>query len=507
MAKSLFKAVMLVAIFSIITRVLGFIFRIYLSRELGAEMLGVYHIASSIFIVLVLLVSSGIPLSVSKHTARNLVQNNKKSINGFVSSALIFGAILSVIICVFIFVFKDYVSKIFTDKRCLDVLLILLPAVLFSAIYSSLRGYLWGRQDYFSMGLSELIEQVIRILVFILFAEVFVVTLSGAIIAAISLVVACFFSMLYIVILYFKKGGKLKSSKGHFKNLIKSSVPITGVRTASSLIQPLIAVLFPAMLVVGGTTNEVAVSIYGVVMGMTFPLLFLPSTLIGSLSFTLIPELSKAQEENQNKLVEERIKSGIVFAILTSSIIIPIYVGLGVPICEFLFDNTLSGEFLKYAAIIMLPMGLSNITSSILNSFNLEVKSFINNILGGFFLVLNVVCLSPFLGAYALILGFLICMLTTTILNIIMIKKHKKISLKITKPIILSLLFCVPSSLFAVYSFNVFCFIFPTFVCLGLSSFVSILCFVLLLHIFKVCNISFVFLRFKKMLKISKKKA
>ena len=506
MAKSLFRAVALVAIFAIITRVLGFLFRIYLSRKLGAELLGVYQIASSVFMVLVLLVASGLPLTVSKKTARCFVKKDDKTAHKIVSGALAIGIFVSLIIF-FVFIFGgNYISQIFADRNCMTVLLFLLPAVLFSAIYSSLKGYLWGMQDYFFMGLSELIEQIARIVSFVLLAQFFCSVLGGANVAALSLTIACFVSMLFIIIVYHKKGGRLSNPKGQTKSIMKSSSPITGVRTASSLIQPIIAILFPLMLSLAGTDKSTAVSLYGIIMGMTFPLLFLPSTLIGSLSFALIPELAKAQEQNQKFLMEERIKSSVLFAIIISFLVIPVYVGLGVPICEFLFNNTLSGEFLKCASIIMLPMGLSNVSSSILNSLNLEVKSFVNNIIGGILLVLCVVCFSGLLGAYALIVGFCLCMLSTSFLNILMIKKHTKIKFNMFKPLILCTLFSIPVSMISNYLFKVFSIIFPSVISLAFSALFSVGLFLLLLSFFKVCDITFLFAKVKNVMKYSKKK-
>ena len=68
----LVKAVALITIFSILTRILGFVFRIYLSWEMGAEMLGIYQVALSIIGVLMMLVSSGLPLTLSKFTVLQL---------------------------------------------------------------------------------------------------------------------------------------------------------------------------------------------------------------------------------------------------------------------------------------------------------------------------------------------------------------------------------------------------------------------------------------------------
>ena len=72
--KSLFKTVALLTIFSIITRIAGFLFKIYLSRAIGAESLGLYQIAFSVFIVLLTVVSSGLPLTISKLSAKYKIQ-------------------------------------------------------------------------------------------------------------------------------------------------------------------------------------------------------------------------------------------------------------------------------------------------------------------------------------------------------------------------------------------------------------------------------------------------
>ena len=81
--KSIFKAVAIVTIFSIITRLLGFFFRIFLSRKLGAEGLGLYQISTSILGVFMTLISSGLPLTTAKlvskyETSNEIVKKNKE---------------------------------------------------------------------------------------------------------------------------------------------------------------------------------------------------------------------------------------------------------------------------------------------------------------------------------------------------------------------------------------------------------------------------------------------
>ena len=501
MAKSLFKAVLIVAGFSIITRFLGFIFRVYLGRELGAELLGVYQVATSVFMVLLVLVSSGLPLAVSKLTAKQTVVGTRNNEHSIATSALLIGLVISVIICLLVIIGQNAISHIFTDDRCMMILLTLLPAVIASAVYSAFRGSLWGRKDYFSVSFTELFEQILRIAFFVIIINLAYDTVDKSVIAGWSLSVACIGSAVLATIIYFKKGGRLSNPKGQFKYIMQSSIPITGVRAATSLIQPLIAVLFPAMLVLNGVSNENALALFGIIMGMTFPLLFLPSTLVGALSFTLIPELSSSIAGKQYDVVKTRVKSSLSFAIIVSAMFIPFYLGMGEWIGEFLFDNSLSGVFLSKASWIMIPLGLSNITSSVLNAFNLEMRSFINNVLGGIVLILFVVGLTGVMQSDALIYGFGLCMITTTVLNLIMIKKRTKFSLGLVKPTVLSLIFIVPCALLGKWFYPLLNFIFPSFVSLCLGAVICTGSFVVLCIIFNLIDFVWVFSKFPKMQK------
>ena len=463
---------------------------------MGAELLGVYQVAFSVFMVLIVVVSSGLPLTVSKLTAKYKTEKNREGQFGVVSSALVLGFGVACMLCLIIIIFQNSISNMFTDNRTMPILLTLLPAVIFSAVYSSFRGSLWGTRNYFFVSFSEFVEQVARIVAFILLAKCVFTQVSGGVIAGVSMSVACFVSMLLILTIYFADKRKLSCPKGYFKQVFKSAVPITGVRTATSLVQPLIAVLFPLMFVLAGHTNEEAMSLYGVVMGMAFPLLFLPSTIVGAMSFTLIPDLSVSIAKNNSNEVKQKIHSNLFFASLISVMFIPFFVGAGPQICEFLYNNSVAGVYLSKSAIVMLPLGLSNITSSILNTFNLEAKSFINNIVGGIVLILCVVGLSGILSVDALVLGFMLCMSITTIMNLIMIKRYTHFKLSFLKSLVLMLVFIVPSAILCKFLCEFLIGYVGLFVSVVLSGILSILSFLLLCWGFGILEVVSVFCKF-----------
>ena len=160
--KSLFKAVAIVSIFSIITRLLGFFFRIFLSRKLGAEGLGLFQMATSVLGIFMTLISSGLPLTTAKLVSKYEVNNELKRRNQVVTSALIIALVVAVLCSTIILILKRVWGVILTDNRAVELLIILIPSIIFSAVYAIFRGALWGQNDYFSCGLTELIEQIVR---------------------------------------------------------------------------------------------------------------------------------------------------------------------------------------------------------------------------------------------------------------------------------------------------------------------------------------------------------
>ena len=488
--KSLFKTVALITMFSVITRVVGFLFRIFLSREVGAEALGIYQVAFSVFMVLMTIIASGLPLIISRMGSSFSISKDSKKENSLVSTALLFAFLLSVILCIVVLLFRGVFASLFTDERCLQILIIMLPSLIFSAIYSVFRGAMWGKDNYFALCASDLYEQIVRILLCVILLANSIDVMEKAFNVAWSLNIACFLSMLLVIILYFFYGGKLgKPSKKIFKPLLKQSTPITGIRVAGSFIQPLVAVILPAKLISIGYTSSQAMSLYGIAVGMTLPLLFVPTTIIGSLSTALIPDMSKAVAQNDKEHIENRIRSSVLFSLIISALFIPAYLAMGELAGIFLYDNVMSGTLLQAASFVLLPLGLTNITSSLLNSLGYEVKSFKNFVLGTIVMFLAIWFLSPVLGINAFIWGLGGSYLVTGLLNLIMLKKKTAVKLKLTKTIITLILIILPSAALCGFVVGICNYFLPLFFTLCFGGGVSVVSFVLLAAVFGIIDI------------------
>ena len=496
--KSLLKTVFVITGFAVITRILGFIFRIYLSRMLGPEALGLYQVSLSVFMVLLTIVTSGLPLVISKLSAKFFLKKDSNSEGKLISASLIIVLVSSFILVCFVLIFKNLFSFLFTDDRCYPILIVMLPAVLFSGIYNVFRGAMWGHSNYFGYCITELFEQIVRITICVFMLSLGIGSLSPSISAGLSLSIACCFSMVLAIVLYFIYGGKLKKPDKIYKEVIKSSAPITAVRFLSSLVQPVIALIIPARLIAAGYTSTQAMSIFGVTIGMTLPLLFIPITLVGSISTALIPDISAAVSNQEEKYVNNRVTSSITITIFISLFMIPLFIGAGENIGTFFFGNVMSGVLLGSAAWIVLPMALTNITSSMLNALGMEVKSFINYIIGSVFLFLSIWFLPAVIGIKSLIVGMGLCVSATSILNLIMIKRKLKIKLNIIKPLTLMILFVIPSAAITFFVTNLLTGIIPLFFNLAISCMLGASMFLILCSIFNVVNIRTLFVEAKK---------
>jgi len=426
---------LIIAIFTVCTRAAGFFYRVYLAGLIGPEGIGIYQIALSIFSVLVTITSSGVPSTVSRKSAEFYTLKNNKSADSLVTSAAVFTFLIASAFCLLIFVFNDLFAYIFTDPRCMPVFMMLLPAFLASSIYSSFRGGLWGKKAYVAYSVVELIEELVLITSGVLLTlsvdTIAEKTLSAATAVSISYSVAAILT----VIIYLKRGGKFAKPKGQLAPLIKSAAPITGVRLASNILNSVIALIFPIMLtLLSGLTKSQALSEFGIIAGMTLPLLFLPSTIVGALALVLVPEISQSITLKNNAEVKKRIDGALNFALATALIIIPAFAACGKELGAFLYPKEpRAGIYLQYFSFMMAPMCLSLISTNICNSMGKEYIALRNFFIGAAFFIICTLAFPGILGVYALMLGQTLSLTVSAVLNIICIKKNAAISFKFLK--------------------------------------------------------------------------
>lgn len=489
-----FKAVAFVTIFSVLTRALGFFLRIYLSRVMGAETLGAYQVAMSIFGVLMTLISSGLPLVVSRNVAYFNNQKNLTKTNKNITAGLIICVAISVVVCVILAVCPNILKVFVKSQESVEIILILLPALVASAIYAILRGGLWGKKCFFTISFTEFFEQVVRIILCIILFSV-PIGLSAGQKSALSLTLSCIMSALLVIVLYFAFGGRLTNPKGEFCSILKTSTPITLVRTISAIVGSLVAIIIPLRLTKYGYTQSEALAQFGIIMGMTMPLIMVPNTFTSSIAVALVPEISghtnniKKQQAKDFAGLSNKVTNALKTTIVISCLLMPCFVSMGKPICQVLFSNQQAGQYLIASAIIMLPMGINQICSSILNALGLEIRALIDYAIGSVGLILSIIFLPQYIGTYSVVVGLGLMNILTSALSLSILCKRKLIDLSFFKTIALCLLICGFTTLLGWLVYMVMIKFSGMFISVAVGCIFAFIYTILLLMVFNVANI------------------
>jgi len=441
--KSIAKAVLTITMFTVAERVLGFLFKIYLSREIGAVGMGIFSVAQSFFFVLLTLLTSGVPLVVSKLTAKD-----KAKSGSVCSAALIFELIVALSVCGIVLLFNKPIGALFAESESMTLVIIMLPALVFSGVYSAFRGVLWGEKKFAGVSTVELIEQIARIVACIVLFKLFADKNKAV---ALSTSISCAVSALACALFYFCGKRKLKSPKNSLKPLITTSLPITFSRTASSVNNYIIAIAIPFLLMSSGLNSEQSMYVFGSSVGMALPLLYLPITVVGSLAFAMIPTLSKAYAENDRKSMRSQIENALKFSVIIAAVVLPVYISLGDNLGTFIYNNTDAGTFLKKSSWLLIPLAFENIASSMLNSLDLEKKSLINYLIGAAVMYVISFAFYKHFDMDIFMIAFGVSLIVSATLDVIDIKRRSGIKLSFVKPLLICLACAVPATFFTEY--------------------------------------------------------
>ena len=448
--KDFVKTVATVTVFSVCEKFLGFLYRIYMSHTIGSEGVGLYQVALSTFGFLFTLISSGIPITVSRLMAKYKAQKNQDKVSKIITAGLSVSLSLSVPIALILLIFNGSFAFIFADQRCMKIFLIIAPGLIFTSVYSVIRGVFWGNKDFLPYSIIELLEEICMIIVGVVLINHASSVYDGAIRAGVAVIVSYLFSFIVSTSIFFIRKNKLANPISELKPLLVSSTPVTVMRTVSSLSMSLVSFILPLRLIASGLTHSEAISLFGSAVGQAIPLLFIPTSLIGSFTLVLIPEISENYYNKKSLNLKHDIEKSIKFTLFLTSLFIPVFLVCGKEIGIIVFNSHECGNFLSASAILVVFVGLSSITTSILNSLGAENNVLLFYMISGLLMLACVWFLPKFMGVYSLVIGFLFIYGLTSLLNLRLICKKSQQKPKVLWFLLLSIVFSLPTALIGV---------------------------------------------------------
>lgn len=376
-----------------ISRLIGFFYRIYLSRLFGEEGMGIYQLLSPVLSLSFSLTAAGYQTAISKLVAEQSAREKQPSLRPLILGMSI-SLPLSLLCNAVLFTSADTIAvTLLQEPRTADMLRILSFSVPLSAVHSCINGYFYGIKRAGIPAGSQLLEQLVRVgCVYIVSARYLARGLAPSVsIAVLGLSVGEFFSMMMAVLAMLpyciKKTPPAIFSRGirrvTYGSLLAMALPLTANRIVLNLLQSVESVSIPARLKMYGYDTVTSLSVYGVLTGMAMPFIFFPNALTSSVAVMLLPMISESYALGDMAAVRSSVVRTVKYCALMGGCCMVCFVLFGRWAGGTLFDSPLAGYFITTLGFICPFLYLDTTLSSILQGLGLA----------GHIFVMNVVCL------------------------------------------------------------------------------------------------------------------
>ena len=446
--KSIAKGALILTLAGILTRILGFVYRVYMSNTIGSEGMGLYQLIVPIYMLVWSISSSGISTTISKLTAHENALNKYGNINKLLFHSMIISVSIAFILSITLYYSAEKISIFFLkDTRAILSLKIICFCFPFMAAGSCIRGWFFGLRETLTPAVSQFFEQCIRMLA-IFFLSGMLIPKGIEFAAAAAVIGMCLgeiasFVYVYLSHKHFRKSQKLFSAptiniRTTYMMILTMAIPLTANRITGSFLSTIENILIPQKLQLYGLSQKNAMEIYGELSGMIMPMIMFPSSILTALSTTLLPAISEAAATKNTRRIIITLKKSMSFTSIIGIGTCGLFITYSNELCELIYNRFELGNLLFLLGIACPFMYLQVTFSGILNGLGEQVFIFKTSILSSGINIFFIYFLIPKYGIYAFISGWFTSLIIVSFIYIHKIIKKTglipKISLLLIKP-------------------------------------------------------------------------
>lgn len=418
MKKNIFlKSVILLMIGGLITKIISMLIKIVLARLIGPEGMGIYMLVSPTFTLLIALAQLGFPVAISK-----LVAEEKGNNKNLVFSVIPISLLLNIIIIIILFFSSGYIStNLLNEPRSYYALICIGLVLPFISISSILRGYFFGKQKMLPHVLSNITEDIVRLIALIIGIPIFLSKgLEYAVAFVVLVNIISEFTSILILFFFVPKNFKLtkddlKPNKNSIKTVFSIGIPTTASRIIGSIGAFLEPIILTYVLIGIGYKSNYIVTEYGVISGYIMPLILIPSFFTLAISQALIPNISKAHSHGHYKYVKDKIKLAIFLSLLIgipATILFELFPSVLMKLIYNLDEGT---EYLKVLAPIALMHYIQAPLTASLQAMGKAKEAMRGTLIGTVVRTISLFCFSYLhIGLWGLIIASSLNILCTT---------------------------------------------------------------------------------------------
>lgn len=418
----------------ILLRVLAIYFNVYISNRIGTEMLGVFQLIMSVYLFGITLANFGINLSSTRVVSEELALGNVSGTKKVAKHCLYFSLISGISASFLFFTFRNFIlEKCLHNKVSVEIIYMLCLALPLISMCNAINGYFAGIRKVYKNSIAQFWEQISKIVATTFLLNMFLpkginyscfALILGDLISEISSFI--FIYILYLIEIKEKKSNirfinlknifnnfKNSSEKVYSKEIFRISFPVaitSYIRSGLSTVKQLI---IPSSLEKSGNTCKDALSTYGIINGMSMPIIMFPEIFIKSFSNLLIPEFARYFAKKDFKRAKE-VTTLLLFLTSLFSILISFsmyifsdYLGLK------LYNNLDSSYYIEILAPLAFFIYLDTVVDSILRGLDAQVGVMIVNIFDLIISCLIILFVVPKLG----VIGYILSIYVSEIFN------------------------------------------------------------------------------------------
>lgn len=446
MANKLVKGTLILSIATLFTKIIGSLFWAPFQNIAGDETVGLYRISFPFYSILLMIASAGIPITVSKFVAERLSQDDQHGARRILTAASVLLSLTGIAAFSLLFFGADFISRVLLDnpptKYSLQVLAF---AVLIVPLMAVIRGYFQGHQEMMPTGISQVVEQIIRVGTVIGLtywmvsaggftrAEVAAGATSGAFTGALGgLLVVLWYNYKNKRTLPVAISRKREPLFPLAKKILIYAIPIS----LASLVLPLISLIdsftVPRLLMSIGNTESMTNTLFGI-YSRGEPFVNVISTFSSALTLALIPAIAAHVAKGELTSVEHKIKQAWL---MTFVIGFPASVGLAImarPLNIMMYKDDLGTITLAVLAFSAIFSTLAVTSSGILQGLGYNKLPVRHLMIGAAIKMVGNFVFIPIMGISGSALAMVVAYLVVCSLNMWMVKRKSKVKVSMVR--------------------------------------------------------------------------
>ena len=355
--KSIIRGVSVLSLAGILCKLIGLFFTVPLTRIIGSEGLGIYQSVYPTYNLLLTLSSAGLPVAVSRMVSHYLAREEPRNAHHVFKTAFWLLTGIGCVFMILMIVGNGALTGWVKEPRASLGFYVIAPCLTIVCALSAIRGYMQGHQDMKPTAVSQIVEQICKVLFSLplayLGARRSLADGAAGSLLGITLSEACATAAMAIV--YYRKKNSLRGIPQQSERapestgvlavrLFRIAIPITVSACIVPLAQFVDSVMMVPRMMDSGLSNDVARSMYGVFSGLVIRLINMPTALALAIAMSLVPAVSAAQAVHDEKGTRQAADQGLRMAFMIG---FPCSIGMSVlakQIFGFLYLESLKPE-------------------------------------------------------------------------------------------------------------------------------------------------------------------